>query len=74
MTRTAYIVSDFWPAPGGDASKAHWRTMGVFSGLIAAKAFAAPDSIITEHDFDAALAIHRSRVLPTDAIQNPIAA
>ena len=71
---TLYIVSDFWKPWNGDMSKAHWRTSMVTNSIVAARNWAGPESIITEHDEVEAWAIHATRVLPTSAITNAIAA
>jgi Tfp pilus tip-associated adhesin PilY1 len=73
-TDTLYIVSDFWKPWSGDLSKAHWRTSMVTNSIVAARKWAGPESIITEHDSEEAWAIHATRVLPDAAITNAIAA
>ena len=73
-TDTLYVVSDFWKPWNGDMSKAHWRTSMLTNSIVAARKWAGPESIITEHSAAEAEAIHRSRVLPDAAITNAIAA
>ena len=69
-----YIVSDFREAHIGPRRVWHWRTMGVFDRLSAAKAWAGPESIITQHSEAEAQAIHATRVLPDAALSHQIAA
>lgn len=73
-TETLYLVSDFWKPWNGDMSKAHWRTSMVTNSIVAARNWAGPDSIITEHGSEEAWVIHATRVLPTSAITKAIAA
>lgn len=74
MTQRLYIVSDFRQPWCSHVPAAHWRTMGVFNRLIDARAWAGPESIITEHDAAEAWAIHATRVLPDAALSQQIAA
>ena len=69
-----YIVSDFINAWVGPIRVWHWRTMGVFDRLSAAKAWAGPESIITTHTEAEAMAIHATRILPDAALSHQIAA
>ncbi len=52
----------------------HWRTSMVTNSILAARNWAGPESIITEHPEAEAWAIHATRVLPDAAITNAIAA
>lgn len=69
-----YIVSDLVKPWASHVARSHWRTMGVFNNRAAAKAWAGPESIITEHEADEAWAIHATRVLPDAALSHQIAA
>lgn len=73
-TDTLYVVSDFRLPWNGDVSKGEWRTSMVTNSIVAARKWAGPESIITEHDAAEAWAIHETRVLPDAALSQQIAA
>jgi len=72
MSSRLYIVSDRRACAPDWVP--HWRTSMVTNSIIAARKWAGPESIITEHDSEEAWAIHATRVLPDAAIINAIAA
>lgn len=65
MTLQVYVVSDL--AKGYDKLQTpYWRPTGMFSSLVFAKRWAFPGtSIITEHEFEEASEIMKTKTMPT---------
>ena len=64
---TNYIVSDWTNRHTSDGSW-QWRAVMHTNSITAARKFAGPESIVTEHSFEDACAIYNSRVLPEAAL------
>lgn len=64
---TNYIVSDWTNRHTSDGSW-QWRAVMQTNSIAAARKFAGPESIVTEHSFEEACEIYDSRALPEAAL------